>query len=403
MKFKYLYLVLIPIFTAVLFFAAFKPSADNSPKDNSKLIKFSHKLHADVTDCESCHIAVPNSTSLNDKLLPTHESCGTCHDVEDEKNCNMCHYDDNYEPLIKKKSELIFNHSFHISKQKLECEKCHIGFKDVEYSSELANPNPSMETCFSCHGSTKTASSACESCHISTANLIPQSHKSGTFLKAHKFAARGMNANCMMCHDNNSCEECHDASSVIIEKNTKDNFYQPYSPSNFKTGVKQQQITRVHELGYRFTHGIDAKGKTADCQSCHDLENFCASCHTGKDADYSLGGIEPYSHLQSNFMMIGVGSGGGEHATLARRDIESCAACHDTQGADPTCIKCHLDSDGIKGTNPRTHPANFMKDTHGDWHDNSGSVCYNCHTSANPQTPSGFGFCGYCHGAKGGR
>ena len=62
-----------------------------------------------------------------------------------------------------------------------------------------------------------------------------------------------------------------------------------------------------------------------------------------------------------DFTTIGVGTGGGEHATLARRDIERCISCHDVQGADPTCITCHLDSDGIKGTNPKTHPAGFMK------------------------------------------
>ncbi len=85
MKFKYLYFILIPIFAAALLFAAFKPDGDDGPKDNSKLIKFSHKLHADITDCASCHTAVPTSTSLSDNLFPTHESCGTCHDVEDEK------------------------------------------------------------------------------------------------------------------------------------------------------------------------------------------------------------------------------------------------------------------------------------------------------------------------------
>ncbi len=399
MKFKHLYLILIPIFSAVLLIAAFTSEAKED-EDNSKLIKFSHQLHADVTDCASCHIAVTDSKSLDDNLFPNHESCSSCHEVDNSDECSTCHYDDNFEALKKKKSKLIFNHSSHITDQKLECEQCHQGFKDVDYSSELANPNPPMTTCYSCHGETKAASNACESCHISTANLLPQDHKSSAFIKSHKFAAVELDASCIMCHDNNSCQECHDATGVITETNMSDNFYQPYSPTNNKAGVKQQQITKVHELNYRFTHGIDAKGKTADCQSCHDLENFCSSCHQADNADFGLGGIVPSSHLKSSFMMIGVGSGGGDHATLARRDIESCAACHDTQGADPTCITCHLDSDGIKGTNPKTHPANFMNDTHGDWHDSMGSVCYNCHVNASPQSTAGIGFCGYCHGSN---
>ena len=70
------------------------------------------------------------------------------------------------------------------------------------------------------------------------------------------------------------------------------------------------------------------------------------------------------------------------------------------QGADPTCLTCHVDNDGIKGTNPKTHPGGFMKDAHGDWHSDPGSVCFNCHVGASPQSPSGIGFCGYCHGSK---
>ena len=114
-----------------------------------------------------------------------------------------------------------------------------------------------------------------------------------------------------------------------------------------------------------------------------------------------MGGIVPSSHLSPDFKTFGVGSGGGDHAILARRDIEQCVSCHDVQGTDATCIVCHLDSDGIKGTNPKTHAADFNKDEHGDWHDNQGSICYNCHTSQSPSSPAGIGFCGYCHGVGG--
>ena len=30
-------------------------------------------------------------------------------------------------------------------------------------------------------------------------------------------------------------------------------------------------------------------------------------------------------------------------------------------------------------------PAGFMSGEKGDWHDDLGSICYNCHTSATPQ------------------
>ena len=91
-------------------------------------------------------------------------------------------------------------------------------------------------------------------------------------------------------------------------------------------------------------------------------------------------------------------SGGGVHADIARRDLESCAACHDTQGADPNCIMCHTDNDGIKGTNPKTHAIGFMNNEQGDWHGDFGAVCYNCHTDGGALSQTfGQGFCGYCH------
>ncbi len=402
MKFKYFYLILIPVVVGTLLFSAFSSQDDpgKTPESNAKIIKFSHSFHSEITDCASCHTTVDSSTTLTDRLLPNMESCAQCHDVEDDKNCTQCHYEDVFEPLVQKKSDLNFSHKLHVTEKKVECQTCHQGVTKVDYAFKAEKVFPDMETCFTCHGATKAAPNECSTCHTSTVNLIPQSHKSASFINNHKFAANAFNANCVMCHDNNSCEECHVATTMITENNTADNFYQPYAPTNSTKGAKQQQITRVHSLDYVYNHGIDAKGKVDNCRTCHQVETFCVKCHNSEEHDFAMGGIMPMSHLDKNFMTVGVGTGGGEHATLARRDIESCVSCHDVQGADPTCIKCHMDPDGIKGTNPKTHPANFMKDTHGDWHDSYGSICYNCHTSASPQTPAGTGFCGYCHGAK---
>ena len=56
-----------------------------------------------------------------------------------------------------------------------------------------------------------------------------------------------------------------------------------------------------------------------------------------------------------------------------------------------------MDNDGIQGTNPKTHAANFMREVEGDWHETKASVCYNCHTSAISATRQSDGFCNYCH------
>ena len=399
MKEKYIHLIVV--FSAVLFLvltAFYGQKTENSGDltNNSSLINFSHSLHAELADCADCHSKVTESVSLNDRLLPDHSNCGNCHEVDNDKECGTCHKNEVYEPLVQTKSELIFSHKDHIAKD-LECKDCHKDFTKINYSDEAEQKVPPMELCSSCHSPENAAPNFCESCHISTANLIPQNHVRSDFIRSHKYLAQSFDANCMMCHNNSTCEECHVSTGTVTETNTSNNFYQPYMPSQSIDGHKQQIISRVHELDYRFNHGIDANLKMSECQSCHQVESFCANCHQSEVSDFSLGGVAPLSHLKPDFQTIGVGSGGGEHAILARRDIESCTSCHDIQGADPTCITCHLDNDGIKNTDPKTHASGFMRDEHGDWHENAGSLCYNCHTSASPMSSKTDGFCNYCH------
>lgn len=399
MKPKTLYLL---IFTAVVTFLAFSvEQTENAEIENNKIIKFSHELHAEAMDCADCHTGVTDSEKLTDRLLPDKETCAGCHDVDDDESCNMCHYEDVFEPLAKETPELIFSHKFHLdSYEDVKCEKCHQGMAEVGMGEENPLASPSMGTCYECHNDQGPAANVCESCHISTVDLVPENHLQSAFLEKHKFLMKS-DDNCEMCHSEQFCESCHTATVALDVNNSATDFYTPYSPHNYVDNEKQQQITRVHDLNFRFSHGIEARGKTAECATCHQTENFCAECHNPENnGDYAMSGLTPTSHLGPNFILIGLGSGGGSHAEMAKRDIESCASCHDTQGADPNCIMCHVDQDGMQGTNPRTHDRNFMRNVEGDWHHDEGSVCFNCHTDSNarPDGQAGIFFCGYCHG-----
>ncbi len=394
MKAKHIYALLG--FLSIFYFGFTTTETDDTLKNrNQSIIKFSHSTHDGMAECGDCHSAVSESMDMSGSLLPVKDDCAGCHDVEDEDNCEMCHYEDVYEALIPNTSAILFNHKLHIGDQNMDCEKCHSGIWEVNYSFESSGVNLGMEACFACHNNTTVASNACEQCHISTVNLLPQDHMAVGFFKNHKFADED---NCQMCHEQETfCEDCHVATIGIDETNLSNDFYTPYSPHNYVDGVKQQIITRVHDLNYRFTHGIDAKGKEQNCQSCHQTETFCAECHASEDGDFAMGGIMPLSHTKSNFVLGRTPGFGGDHAILAKRDIERCASCHDVQGADPNCILCHSDPDGIKGNDPRTHASGFLNDSNGDWHTDGASVCYDCHSNTNT---AGIGFCGYCHGAK---
>lgn len=369
--------------------------------DNSKVIKFNHKIHiADLgIKCEDCHTAAAKSQTLRDNLNPKEATCGTCHDIKDQKNCTFCHYDNKYRKLDYKKAELNFSHKYHIETEKKQCTDCHQGLEKVKYSKESPTVFPKMETCISCHNNQKAAAN-CESCHTNLTSLTPKNHKQTNFLNEHKMVFEvSSNNNCMMCHSDNFCQVCH-SSSKYSGQNKSDDFYAPYYTKEGGTRIDRdalQKLTTAHNINYKFTHALDANNKTFECKTCHDPVTFCASCHqNGGDI---ITGIAPESHKQPNFVTFGVNTGGGLHSNLARKDIELCQSCHDVEGGDPVCIRCHFDNDGVKGTNPRTHEPNFMHDEKGIWHDTPGAVCYTCHTDANakPNGIKGVGFCGYCH------
>ena len=371
--------------------------------DNSKIIKFDHKLH--VVDagvkCEDCHTAAKNSVSSKDNLNPKKKDCEGCHDVKDTKQCNLCHYDKPYKKLKSSDHELNFSHKQHVIQGK-QCTDCHKGLDKVKFSKESAAGFPSMESCYSCHNNDK-APNNCESCHNNLTNLTPKDHLKSNFLNEHKtaFGVSEKN-NCMMCHSDNFCQACH-SPLEHSGNNTKDNFFAPYYTKENGTRTdrgKLQKLTTAHELNYRFTHGLDANQKSFECKSCHDPVTFCSSCH--QDGGELVTGISPKSHQQPNFTTFGVNTGGGLHSALAKKDIESCQSCHDVEGSDPACLKCHYDNDGVKGTNPKTHEKGFLSDEKGIWHETKGAVCYSCHTDANakPDGISGVGFCGYCHGRE---
>lgn len=373
----------------------------NGRFDNSKLIKFDHKLHSTdaAIKCEDCHTKAVNSTQSKDNLNPKKENCSGCHDVKDEKQCSLCHYDGVYKKLKASKNELIFSHKQHFMMEGKTCLDCHQQMNNVKYAKDNLLAFPSMESCYSCH-STQKASNNCESCHKNLTNLIPKNHLAANFLNEHKISnLTSEKNNCMMCHSDNFCQACH---SPIGFKgnNSKDGFYAPYYTKENAVRLDRtalQKLTTAHSLNYKFTHGLDANQKSFECKTCHSAENFCANCHM--NGGELVTGIMPTSHQVAGFTTIGVNTGGGLHSYLAKKDIDACASCHDVEGKDPSCVKCHFDNDGIKGTNPKTHEAGFMRDEKGIWHDTEGANCYSCHTDPNAK-PNGVktrGFCSYCH------
>ncbi|MDZ7342962.1 MAG: cytochrome c3 family protein [candidate division KSB1 bacterium] len=315
-------------------------SSWGDPIEQWASVKFSHKKHIVElgAECSTCHPSAQTSENSNDLLLPKQADCAVCHE-QVENDCQYCHVDEKkYEPYAAPKREVLFNHKLHVETQQMECAACHAGVEQSETPSLAFLPV--MASCNACHNNVRAAS-ACESCHPQIEALRPLSHAQVDWAKEHKrlVRAEGASNDCAVCHMDNFCQTCHDEATTQL---TSGNFIRSV-PENRPTPSGKPALVKpnVHEPNYLLSHSLDLRAKKADCYSCHDQQRFCTDCHT-RNQDAGFPAPFPLSHSAADFVRLGMGSGGGQHAVLARRDMESCASCHDVQGRDPVCVKCHV-------------------------------------------------------------
>lgn len=365
------------------------------PEQNrSAIIKFSHRYHLlDIgLFCTDCHVKAPTSKAASDNILPVEETCANCHkeEVEDPAQCEKCHQHPAHPVAFENPERVIdFPHQFHLDKLELVCQDCHRNMTGTDYASRVHWPV--MEECLTCHQDAE-APYDCDTCHPKVEVIRPQNHRAD-WIYEHKQHSRAADMPCAKCHQDTWCEDCHAGALTVALEEPAERMASGAPQDRGRVG---QILQRQHELNYRFTHSLDAVGKERQCATCH-ATSFCVDCHRieGDEARFKPVWHGPLPGDPTPWVVAGMGSGGGRHAAWARRDIERCVACHDVEGEDPSCMQCHVDFDGVKGTDPRTHPRRFADQIGtGDFHTNPHSLCYACHV--NTRT-SGVGFCGYCH------
>lgn len=344
----YVLLILIVIGTVAVAIAMKEPLRRNDfGQPHSEFLKFSHTFHIKEAGvaCSDCHLAAATSKVSSDNLIGDHESCKSCHEEQLTNNCTYCHMNQgNIAPINNPEREIIFSHEQHTGKGEIKCETCHSGLEQVAYATK--ENMPAMATCIQCH-TKKMVSNDCATCHTDFAGLIPNDHLVGEFRKDHKQLTRlgALDVSCSTCHAEHFCQDCHTGDELHGFGSTKDLMTDPSPKSGMRDAPRQLRLQAVHDLNFRFTHGINARSKQTDCASCHDQQTFCAACHNA-GGNITQEKFKPVTHNQPGFTTIGKWSGGGLHADLARRDLETCISCHDVQGSDPTCMLCHVD--GLK-------------------------------------------------------
>ena len=363
-------------------------------QDRSSLIIFSHSQHlADYgLQCADCHTEAMSSETARDNILPKKAACAVCHkeEVDDEQQCAKCHRPNAALVPFESPQRLIeFPHDYHLTTVDLECESCHTGMAETDYASR--HNWPVMDDCLTCHQDVD-APLECETCHPKVEVIRPRTH-GADWVYEHKQHSRAADMPCQKCHDDGWCEDCH-AGALLVGTTGPTDRTTTYAPSS--RGRVGQVVQRQHEPNYRFLHPLDAASKERQCQTCHEPD-YCLDCHRGGGQEGRFKPIwhGPLPEDPEPWVVGGMGAGGGRHASWARRDLERCIACHDVDGADPSCLQCHVDFDGVRGTDPATHGRDFTDVAgNGSFHSDESAGCYACHVNTRSE---GVGFCGYCH------
>jgi hypothetical protein len=193
----------------------------------------------------------------------------------------------------------------------------------------------------------ESAISECNACHKSEG--IAPNHD-GDWIRNHRTVAGKPVNNCGECHTQAYCLDCHKGGGIDADLKTD--------------AARRDYIPNSHRSDFISIHPIQAAGNPQSCYRCHEQKQ-CSQCHDR----FPKGSLRIKSH-------IGLGANGqwyspatvSEHATEARRNLQSCASCH-PEG--DVCVQCHK-SGGV-----RPHPRNWKSD---NWKDRTkGKVCLKCH------------------------
>jgi hypothetical protein len=181
-----------------------------------------------------------------------------------------------------------------------------------------------QSSCTSCHQAGTTARPVITQLPVVAARLpakvnvtrISRRVHAADVIRTHGSLAAVSRAECTQCHTGQQCAACH-------------------------SGTNSRAF---HEQDYSERHAADVFSGSRQCQSCHNTETFCRSCHTstGVAADSRMNAA--FHNGQPTWVLT--------HGQAARLGMEACAACH----RQNDCMRCHSAAGGW-GVNP--HRADF--------------------------------------------
>lgn len=285
--------------------------------------------------CPSCHQGTADKGEH--WARPPVKVCVGCHKTEPAKQVLP------ERPTFAPKPaayEIVFSHDKHLEMDEVkgQCVHCHAGAVSSTPGKLIFPP---MATCLNCHEHQEQfVANQCAPCHPSAAvrTLKPVTFlpHDTAWMKRHGQFVRTDAQACSACHAQTQCDACHDATQTVrVEQRNPDAIGREF----------------VHRFDFMSRHPIEAKSQPGMCSSCHS-KNECDACHTKRGVS---GGNDFGRNPHPMNWAAGNGASSNLHGREARRDIASCAACHD-QGPATNCIRCHK----VGGFGGSPHPPGWQ-------------------------------------------
>lgn len=291
---------------------------------------FEHRAHVlEGVQCVRCHGAVERAGDAEPIVLPTAETCRSCHEKpHDDGDCAGCHgMPAAREGARLAREHLRFEHRAHVDRLKGDCVRCHLDIHEEGHTLR-----PSMATCLSCHPHRDEWSAKdCDACHtdLRTEGTMPEDHlvHDPDFLRSHGTRAAADSAMCATCHTQRFCAGCHggDAAPALPERLAFD----------------RPDLAGVHRAGFLSRHAEEARGDPGLCTRCH-APRSCGGCHEREQVGASRAqggraGVRPSPHPPG---WLGLRGQRNDHGRAAWRDPALCASCHGGAG-EMLCVGCH--------------------------------------------------------------
>ena len=314
---------------------------------NGKAV-FKHAEHKEDLTCASCHEGIVSDKGIF-KMYPPQTLCGKCHEgigeqgyvIVPPKPGGPAEYG-------KAKRTVNFLHSDHKDVMD-DCELCH---QDIDKKPHAAG---SHKICGQCHEA-DIKNMLCAKCHREMAfaglNKLTSYTHAANFLKEHSDYATRSVRTCTQCHTEAYCNDCHSRKSGRLKPSVK---YPEAVRANF-----------IHRGDYLTKHRIEARTDQTGCIKCHARKD-CQACHDR----YKVSARSDTLHYGHPKGWLSKGSK-DFHGDEARRNIISCASCHENNGPG-NCISCHKASLGV---NP--HPPGWSDRVRTQ--SKSDRMCANCHS-----------------------